>query len=196
MTTPNTTSFDIFGITANADGTYTLGVKTGNQNVVIPIPLPVLLNVLPASVFNVSNNALTISTSAYSANTQLGGILTFAGAAASAGAGGTIQSVVVTDSDNIKAGFDLFLFQSMPASPPGDTSSFTLDAADLLKVFAVIPVTTGNYISMASGGAIASLPVTYPFISVDTNLYGLLMGTGTPTYVHADALNIRLGIKQ
>jgi hypothetical protein len=138
----------------------------------------------------------TITTSAYSANDIVGGLMTFS--VASPSNGGILNSVKITDADNEGAAFDLYIFNDVPTTiANGDAAQLLI--ADLDKLVTKIEVAAADYEAVnslkfaikneASEGANA----VYKADSKG-NLYMYAVCTGTPTFAAATNLKFTLTV--
>ena len=141
--------------------------------------------------------ALTVDTNAYTANDVVGGLLTFN--VANAGGGGLIRWASVVDDDNEKAELTLYLFDQAPTAI-ADDAAFAPAIADLKKYIGKILFEAADYQTI-NGNAVAMLGhgvstdfLNIDFNTVDGNIYGYLVCTGTPTYTAATDLTLRLGV--
>lgn len=116
----------------------------------------------------------TVSTSpAYSLGDAVGGLLTFAGAAAVAGGSGLIQAVtVLCKTPALVPSLELVLFnQSM--TPTTDNAPFAPSDADMLNCIGVIPVS--SWTDDANNSVASRFGLGFPFIATATSLYGQLI---------------------
>lgn len=141
----------------------------------------------------------TISTGIYASGDAIGGKLTFANAAASAGAGGRIVKVVIVDNDGEEAAIDLVLFdQDFTAT--ADQAAFDPSDADLANCLGYIDILAADYASFVSNSVAARTDnsrLPFPFkLSTGTSLYGQMVVRGTPTYTADDDLTIKIEIER
>ena len=139
---------------------------------------------------------LTVTTgSAYAVGNQVGALMTFTNAAATDNGLVLIQSIAITDLDNLSQTYDFLLFSENPAgSTLADKTIPVFTAADWANVEGAWTFFGAETISVGSRGvnnkfSIATLLQT---TGGQRNLYGLLITRGTPTYVTASALTFRL----
>lgn len=155
---------------------------------------------------NVSSSSIqvqaspTVATTAYAgvAATPVcvgSGVLTFTGAMRQAGGTGVLQSLDIVDTDNIKAPLVLLLFNQNPSAGTYTDKSAPVFSTDVANLIRAIPINTSDY-QVAGGVAIADLcPGSRILTGVGSaNIYGVLVTVGTPTYTHANALTVKLGI--
>lgn len=138
--------------------------------------------------------SITPDTSAYSAADVVGGLITFEGAGGVAG-GGILNSIMLADDDNEKAGLTLYLFDEVPATI-ADQAAFALSLADAKKlVAAVVWTATTDYTSVGTQAYSYKGDLNYTFTSDGKNrLYGYLVATVTPTYASSKTLHLQLRI--
>jgi hypothetical protein len=106
-----------------------------------------------------------------------------------------IQSISLTDLDNLAQTYDFLLFSENPAtSTLANKTTPVFTTTDWAMVEGAWTLFGGETISVGSRGvnnkfSIATLLMT---TGSQRNLYGLLITRGTPTYVTATALTFRL----
>jgi hypothetical protein len=115
----------------------------------------------------------TITAGAYSAKDCVGGLLTFANATRVTGGSAVLNTVLIIDNDDEKAGLELWLF----------------------KFIGMVPIPTADYGSLANNGAATVRGVGLEFASASTSIYGQLKCTGTPTYTATSDLTVVLAIE-
>lgn len=137
----------------------------------------------------------TVSTSpAYSLKDAIGGVMTFSNAVRASGGTARIETVQVADKGQQMAPLDLVLFDRNPGS-----GTFTDNAAadptdtELGYVVAVIPV--GSYADF-NDNSVASAPVGVSVVLNGTDLYGVMVSRGTPTYASTSDVTVTLTILQ
>jgi len=139
----------------------------------------------------------TISTSpAYTAKDAVGGLMTFSNAVRASGGSGTLLAVQVEDKGQQMKDLDLVLFDRTLTAPT-DNSIFAPSDAELATCIGVIPITAGAYADFSTNSvadAYAGLPK--PFVLNGTDLFGVLVARGTPTYTSTGDLVVTLTIQQ
>lgn len=134
-----------------------------------------------------------ISTSAYVAGYTVGGIQTLTNAVAPRGSG-IIHSLTILDEANVKAPFDILIFDISPsAATTTDHVAFAPSSNDV-NVVARVAVATGDYATVG-GEAFAQksgLDLVVQALS-GFNLYAVAVTSGTPTYTAADDLQFVWG---
>lgn len=140
---------------------------------------------------------LTVSTSAYSAGDCVGGILTLPAALLPRTAGGTLVSLAVTDASDQKAALEVLVFDAEPSGGTyTDNGALALSAADLSHLLARVPVATSDYVTVGSV-AVATVGAVNKALAAGaavTDLYAVVMATGTPTYAAGTDLVLRFGV--
>lgn len=147
-------------------------------------------------------SSLTVDTAAYGDGDLIGkhtgGYLTFADACRVTGAGGVIRSAVIADAGAQSAAIDLILFSAAPsASTLTDNAALDLDDADIARIAGVVAFAAASYKAFADNSAIAVGAVDQRYHCVGTTaLYGVLVSRGTPDYVAATDLTLRLFVER
>lgn len=132
---------------------------------------------------------LTISTAAYTANDVVGGLITVD--VGSAGGGGILRKVVITDSDNKKAAFTLHCFDSAPATI-ADADAFAPTEASLIARHDVVTIEAADYVTINSMAQAVVSDLAVDFEVYNGYAYYYLVATATPDYDNADALTLTL----
>ena len=138
----------------------------------------------------------TVNTSAYTANYEVGGLMTFASVVGTVGSG-LLQSVRLNCKSTQTTTFKLFLFNTNPANTTWtDHAAPAIVATDVPSIIEVVYLTTAE-----SGLG------THTFYSVDSigksfvipsgnSLYGVLTTTGTPTFASNSDISVTLNVIQ
>lgn len=137
----------------------------------------------------------TITAGAYSANSVIGGLLTFPNCLASTNPRGEVRAVHVYDNDKQGQDLKLYCFDSLP-TVIADTADFNPSAADLAKICAIVPITTHiafttRGLSYANNQAISVWTLDTASGALTGVLYAYLVAIGTPTYASTSSLTIR-----
>lgn len=139
----------------------------------------------------------TISTSAYSANDAVGGLMTFSGALISPGGTSFLLGWKVFDKKQIKAALDLFLY-NQKVTVAADNAAFALSDADAANI--IDKVSTSTYLDIAATSSFyrswLAAPIALKGVGLGNNIYGSLRATGTPTYTGTDDLVVELIVGQ
>lgn len=135
----------------------------------------------------------TVTAGAYSAGDAVGGLLTFTNAAS--GSMARVVSVVVIDKGDQGVALNLFLAKET-FTATADNDAINISDSDAAKSIGCVAIATGDYVDVG-GAKIATKQVGYlGFVdSGDTNLYGQLITTGTPTYASTSDLTVILVIE-
>lgn len=134
----------------------------------------------------------TISTSIYAIKDAVGDLMTFAGAVRASGGSGRIVATQVVDKDQEMAPLDLILFDRTITAPT-DNAVFDPSDTELGYVVAVIPI--GSYVTL-NDNAVADVPLSRSFVLNGTDLFGVLVSQGTPTYTATSDIVVTLTIEQ
>lgn len=160
-------------------------------------------NSFAASDTNPINRSETISvtpvinTAIYASGDLLGTKMTFANAGRPDIGSGVIQTVTILDKAALGADIDVIIFDSDPSATTfTNNNPLTVNDADLTKILCVIPVTTDaafvdNGVSYSNG-----TNCVFKGASAATTLYVAMVVRGTPTYVSASDITLRLNIMQ
>lgn len=142
------------------------------------------------------------STTAYTANDGIGGLLQFGGIFRAGYCTSHLRSLTILDRANQKAAGQLVLFS---ANPSGSTLTNdiqpTIVAADVTKVICRIPVAGADYVTIDQAGTDFAVAEIFNIGRIikdvvgATNLYAIFQTTGTPTYGVTNGLQIRLGVE-
>ena len=143
--------------------------------VVSAIPAPV------AKRIQVQSAGLTIATTAYTANDQLGTQLTFANAVRQNGATGVIQSATLLDQAAVIGAVDLYLFDRS-VTLAGDNVAAAFSDADMLFCLGIIsfPAPQGG-----TGNSISTVVSGLGIMPSATSLFGALVTRSGHTFFGA-----------
>lgn len=137
----------------------------------------------------------TISTTAYTVKDAVGGLLTFANAARSAGGVATITGCQVVDRAQQRKNLDLVLFDRTITAPT-DNAVFDPTDAELAYCVGIIPIAAGYYADF-SDNAVADVPVHRDVVLNGTDLFGVLVAREEPpTYASTADLSVTLTISR
>lgn len=140
----------------------------------------------------------TIALTAYTAGDVVGGLMTFT-FTSSRPFDGVIRSVLVTDDDNQKEGYTLYIFNALP-STIADDAAFAPALADLKKIATTVVVAAGDYTTdggnawaLLGGHEDAKMEV---MVHSDTGaLYMYAVATDTPDYAAATDLTFAITVE-
>lgn len=131
----------------------------------------------------------TISTTAYTANDVVGGLLEFD--VVESGGGGVVGQIEIADDHDVKAAFKLYLFNAAPTTIAND-AAFAPTIADLQKLIGIVEIAAADY-STINGNAWAQVKDLNIWYSAQTGtLYGYLVSDATPDYNATTDLTITL----
>lgn len=153
------------------------------------------INALGATPFEFENTLTVTTGSAYAAGNQVGVLMTFTNAANANDGKVLIQSICITDLDNLSQTYDFVLFSQNPSgSTLADKTTPVFTTTDWANAEGAWTLFGAETISVGSRGinnkfSVATLLQT---TGGQRNLYGLLITRGTPTYTTATALTFRL----
>jgi len=136
----------------------------------------------------------TITAGAYSAKDAVGGLLTFANAVRVSGGSAVLNTVIIKDNDDEKAGLELWLFNADP-TVVADNAAMDFTDANMLKCVGIVPISTSDYYSLADNGAACVRGIGLQFQCAVTSLFGQLKCTGTPTYTATSDLSVIIAVE-
>lgn len=128
----------------------------------------------------------TISTSAYASGDTVGGVMTFTGA----GNAGTIMTAIIDDKDAESAALELWLFNAT-ITPAADNAAHSISDADMAKCIGVIDGFVYHASALNSVGQAVSVGLAYKLPS-GSDVYGLLVTRGAPTFSSTSDLKVRI----
>lgn len=140
-------------------------------------------------------SAPTISTSAYAAGDNIGGLISLASAVRVSGGSGVINTVVVADKALQNSALDVVFFAANPTNTTfTDNAALTVHDTDLLTIVGHISVAASDYTSFADNSVATSKNNGLAFkLTSGTTLYAAIVCRGTPTY--AATSDIKLIVK-
>ncbi len=142
-----------------------------------------------------------ITAGAYTAGMQVGGILTFAGIVRQDAnmPFGTTECVEVTilDADKQDCAFDLKFFNKSPVLSSVDHQAFAISSANQKdQSIGYVPIGSAysdNATNSASSDRNLNKPLQIPnTVANPTNVYGVLVCRGTPTYTTTSSLQLQV----
>jgi len=147
------------------------------------------INILPT---------ITTSAGAYTANDNVGGILTLTNASRYSGGTTTLMSIEVLDFVNQKQPFTILFFSSNPAAATVTDNSAFVWSTDYTKYITKIDVAAGDYVSTVALGLATFGGIGKTLTPVGSaNLFAVIVTTGTPTYAaNATSLYVKFGFSQ
>ena len=140
----------------------------------------------------------TVDTSAYASGDLVGTKMEFGSAVLGDDGiklqGGMIQSVIVTDLGKQSSSLDIVFFDADPSNTTfTDNAALDVDDADLVNVIGVVPITDWHAFSDNSAGQALNLAIPF-VVDEGATLYAAIVSRGTPTYVSASDLTVRVGV--
>jgi hypothetical protein len=138
----------------------------------------------------------TISTSpAYSLKDAVGGLMTFTNAVRASGGSGTLQAVQIEDKAQQLAALDLVLFDRSITAPT-DNAVFAPSDTELSQCVGHIPFLNADYADLSTNSVATRLGLGLSFVLNGTDLFGVLVARGTPTYASTTDIVVALTIIQ
>lgn len=144
----------------------------------------------------------TITAGAYTANDALGGLMTFAGAAAFDGGSGMVVAVrlLIANPTPAAPGIDLHLF-NRAVTPAADNAAASFTVADLDDGAwcGFVPVRSNDWMSAAATNLVAAYKETrVPFhcASGSKDIFGAMVDVDGATYGATDDLEVVLTVLQ
>jgi hypothetical protein len=138
----------------------------------------------------------TISSSpAYTAKDAVGGLMTFSNAARASGGSIRIEAVQIVDKGQQMKDLDLVLFDRTLTAPT-DNAIFAPSDAELATCIGVIPVLAGDYADLSTNSVATINAVGLSAVLNGTDLFGVLVARGTPTYTSTTDIVVTLDIAQ
>lgn len=136
-----------------------------------------------------------ISTTAYTAKDAVGSLMTFAGAARVAGGAIRVDSVQVVDLAQQMRDLDLVLFDRAITAPV-DNAAFDPTDAEVLYCIGVVPIFAGHYSDLFDNSVATIQGIGLAAVLNGTDLVGVLVARGTPTYVSTGDLTVTVTVTQ
>ena len=137
----------------------------------------------------------TVTAGAYTANDNVGGLLTFANAARVSGGTGVIKQITIVDDASQSADLELWLLdQTFTAG--ADNAVWTPVEAELHNLVTVISTTDGTWFTAGATGTVCVVEVARHYTLTGTSLFGRLVTRGTPTYVATDDVSAIVHLMQ
>lgn len=138
----------------------------------------------------------TVSTSpAYAAKDAIGGLLTFANAARSSGGSCWVEAVQIEDKGQQMAPLDLVLFDRTLTTPT-DNAIFAPTDAELATCVGAISFVTSDYRDFSTNAVGVRQGIGLPITLNGTDLFGVLVNRGAPTYTSTSDIVVTLSVVQ
>lgn len=142
------------------------------------------------------------ASSAYTAEDQVGGIMTIEGACQKMNSNSSLISLIVTDKAKQSAALTVFFFDELPTVASSDNAAIDITDAEMLdKCVGHVTVAASDYQSV-SGSSVACLGAAgtkAPSFKSKTSggkLYAVVKTTGTPTYGATGDLSFKFTFAQ
>lgn len=138
----------------------------------------------------------TVSTSpAYAAKDAVGGLMTFSNAARASGGTIRVDAVQVEDKGQQMKDLDLVLFDRSITAPT-DNAVFAPSDAEVANCVGVVPITAGDFADFSTNSVASRTAVGLSAVLNGTDLFGVLVARGTPTYASTSDIVVTLTIVQ
>lgn len=151
---------------------------------------------MPATVLSATP---TLDTAAYATGDCMGTKMTFLSAARPAFQSGRVVAVSIVDLGGQSAALDVVLFSDNPTGTTfTDNNAIAIADADFSKIITTITFAASDYKVLASsksfGRVILAAPV--PFVLAGTTMYAILVSRGSPDYVTAADVVVKLHLER
>ena len=137
----------------------------------------------------------TISTTAYAAKDNVGGLMTFAGAARASGGSCWLQSAQIVDKAQQMRELDLLLFDRSITAPT-DNAVFDPTDTELGYCVARVNFNPSDYADLSDNSVAVRSNLGHQLVLNGTDLFGVLVARATPTYAATTDLVVALTILQ
>lgn len=148
-----------------------------------------------AKVVRLSATPTVSTTPAYTAKDAVGGLMTFTAAARSSGGSCRVEAVQVVDKGQQMKDLDLVLFDRSITAPT-DNAIFAPTDAELSNCVGVVPITAGTYADFSTNSVGVLNGLGLAVVLNGSDLFGVLVARGTPTYTSTSDLVVTLSILQ
>lgn len=190
----------------------TISVKDGSGNFVTVPVLPLgqtsasgSVSVVPASdvggISSVTVSPAITSIIPYTAGNQVGGLMTFSSAVNSITYSGVIDSIVIKSKSVQTSGFNLYLFKTNPTSSTWtDKITPAINASDIPYLIGVYSFDAtddsglGTITLYQSSSTLGNGNSPKAIVLTSSNLYGVLVATGTPTFNSTSDISVTVNI--
>lgn len=190
----------------------TISVKDGSGNFVTVPVLPLgqtsasgSVSVVPASdvggISSVTVSPAITSIIPYTAGNQVGGLMTFSSAVNSITYSGVIDSIVIKSKSVQTSGFNLYLFKTNPTSSTWtDKITPAINASDIPYLIGVYSFDAtddsglGTITLYQSSSTFGNGNSPKAIVLTSSNLYGVLVATGTPTFNSTSDISVTVNI--
>lgn len=138
---------------------------------------------------------LTITLDAYTAGDVVGGLITID--TANAGGGGIFRSVTISDGNNQKEAYTLYIFDGVPATIADDAAfvmtetASPIESADHSKLIGTVDIAADDYTTLSNGTGSVAYAVKNALeldFATGGKCYAYLVAVDTPDYAAVDDL--------
>jgi hypothetical protein len=134
----------------------------------------------------------TINTAAYTADDQVGGIMTLAGAVPAVGDGAVLRQISVVDKAAQEAAITVLFFDELPTVASANNEAVNVADAQLAdKCLGAVAIAAGDYVGLSAGSVATKQTALMVKANGSSSLYAVAFTTGTPTYGSASDLVFR-----
>lgn len=139
-----------------------------------------------------------ISTSAYAAGDQMGGVLTLTAAVDATSDTATLISVTVIDKAGQSSDLDVLFFNASPTVASSDNAALSISDAEMAQKFiGRVKISSTDYSTTAAGSDATKSGIgLFLQAYLTNNLYAIVQCQGSPTYTSTSDLVLKFGILQ
>lgn len=130
------------------------------------------------------SNTPTVSTTAYTANTEVGAPMSFSGIS------GTIKGVTIAISGTQTSGFNLYFFNPPLTGTYADKAVAAPSAADIKNLLGVVSFSAPTSTPGLSGVSFYTASASVPIANATSGVEAVLVTTGTPTFASATSVTV------
>lgn len=147
----------------------------------------------------------TLTTSAYTADDQMGSAMELAGALDDSSGTGAVLSVVVIDKDQEAPAFDILFFGDKPTVASSDNAALNITDAEMAsKYLGTVSIESADYETLSANNTASKKAVGLLLKAIKsggdnpngTSVWVVLQAKGAPTFTAATDLTIKIGIVQ
>ncbi len=131
----------------------------------------------------------------YAAKDAIGGLLTFAAAVRSAGGTCWLEALQLVDKGQQMRDLELVLFDRAIAAPV-DNAVFAPTDAELATCVGVVPIVAADYRDYSTNSVASLANLGLEIVLNGSDLFGVLVARGTPTYTSVGDLVVTLTLLQ
>ncbi len=170
---------------ATADSTNAMKVSTVGSAAVDPRPPMVRLSSTPS----------TSTTPAYTAKDAIGSLLTFSNAARTSGGSVAVEAVQIVDKGQQMSAIDLILFDRSITAPT-DNAIFNPSDTEATYCVGGFQILGSDYADFSTNSIAALTDLELVCTLNGTDLFGVLVARGTPTYTSTTDIVVTLTVQQ